>query len=111
MNDDVGVADWSKPLGAAIDFAVDVVLRANGHADLEDDVVAQVALAFPKSRRPPARAYSFDMEPPDGSIGVSLWLTGEGVGDVVDQAIAVVVAAAHQVTGQHLPIWDIRIVP
>ena len=93
------------------EWVVDVVLRANGHDDRQDDVVAAVRRLLPEARRPAAPTYSFDMHPPDGSVGVSCWVSASSAGRAVDLALDLVRSAAKEVIGEELPVWDLRAVP
>ena len=92
-------------------WVVDVVLRANGHANHEHDVVAAVGRALPDSPQSPAPTSSFDMDPPDGSIGVSCLVSAATAGRAVDLAVDLVARAARDVTNEDLPVWDVRAVP
>jgi hypothetical protein len=95
------------------DWVVDVVLRALGEDDVEARVVAEVAgrLPPPDGRPPPRSTGSFEMPPPDGSIGVSCWTSANAAGEAVDGVLATVTAAAASVTGKQHPLWDIRVLP
>jgi hypothetical protein len=54
---------------------------------------------------------SYDMPPPDGSIGVSCWVTAATAGDAAETALRAVSDAATQVTGASHPLWDLRLLP
>jgi hypothetical protein len=92
-------------------WRVDVVLRANGHKGREHEVVAAVARALPDAGKPPEATYSFDMHPPDGSIGVACWVSAASAGRAMDFAVDLVRGVAKEVTGEELPVWDLRAVP
>lgn len=93
-------------------WIVDVVLRANGREDDEDAVVAAVADGQAHREEGfPRQTASYDVPPPDGSLGVSCLLRATGAGDAVDQAIALVSAAATTVTGMSHAVWDVRALP
>ena len=94
-------------------WCVDVVLRALGRERDEDRVVALVAEEIgdvdPAHRVRPTGSY--DMPPPDGSIGVSCWIPASSAGEAADTALRIVSAAARAVTGQDHPLWDLRLLP
>lgn len=94
-------------------WCVDVVLRANGHIDLEDLVVARVAAQLgtvdPEHRV--RGTYSYDMAPPDGSVGVSCWIPAASAGEAADTGLRIVADVAREVTGEDLPLWDLRLLP
>lgn len=93
------------------DWQVDVVLRASNHGDRQGEVVVAVNRAMPEARKPAQPTYSFDMDPPDGSIGVSCWVAAASAGRAMDRALDLVRSAASEVTGEDLPVWDLRAVP
>lgn len=93
-------------------WIVDVVLRAHGRENDEGAVIAAVADALSThAEGPPQQTSSYDIPPPDGSIGVSCLLRTAGAGDAVDQAINLVSAAATAVTGISHALWDVRALP
>ena len=101
-------------------WRVDVVLR---RAAPTDDVSAAVVAAVTarldgpdaspdeKVLGAPRDTSSFDMPPPEGSIGVSCWVRADDVGQAARVGHAAVVAAAQDVTGLSLPLCDLRVVP
>ncbi len=105
--------------GSAL-WRVDVVLRREGGSDVES-VAVVAALTTLLDGRPttadedvlggPTPASSYDMPPPEGSVGVSCWVRADSVGDAVQVGHDAVVAAAREVTGVALPLWDLRVVP
>jgi hypothetical protein len=105
--------------GAAL-WRVDVVLRRAGATDAQaDEVVSRLATDL--SRRPASddetifrdveSTNSYDMPPPEGSVGVSLWVRADTVGVAVQVGFNAVQAATQEVTGHALPLWDLRVVP
>src|SRR2546429_7642680 len=100
-------------MGGDKDWIVDVVLRADGDADSEDRVVTAVAesLHLVGSDRAPTPTYSFDISPPDGSIGVSCWLEADSASEAADAGLRLVSDAARTITGKQLALWDLRVVP
>src|SRR4051794_11369937 len=117
-----GTRDWTKltemdvserAAGGERDWVVDVVLRAQESAELQDRVIDEVAMVVPsiEGRSAPSATNSYDMAPPDGSIGISCWIRADSAGEAVENALSVVTEAAATVTGKQLPLWDIRLVP
>ncbi len=96
-------------------WCVDVVLRALGSADSEDRVVDAVAkeLAKQNAGEPGTvrSTYSYDAPPPDGSLGVSCWITAHSAGAAADAGVRLVCSAALTVTGHDHPLWDLRLLP
>lgn len=101
-------------------WRVDVVLRRSSPTDDEvSRVVAMVASDLDDPRPShqeeifggPAATSSFDLNPPEGSIGVSVWVRADSAGDAANLAHEAVAAAALAVTGLRLPLWDLRVVP
>src|SRR5260221_3204720 len=93
-----------RTLGTEDEWVVDVVLRARGHEAAQERVIAKVAEALGTvgSHRPPNVAYSYDMPPPDGSIGVSCWVRADSASDAVATTLRVVTDAATEVTGSSI---------
>jgi hypothetical protein len=104
-------------------WRVDVVLRCSA-ASAASDVQAQAVVARVASQlddhRPagdeeilggPRATGSFDLDPPEGSIGVSCWVRADTVGAAAGTGYEAVVAAALAVTGERLALWDLRVVP
>ena len=60
---------------------------------------------------PVASTYSFDMEPPGGSVGVSCWVRADTAGEATQVGFDAVRDAVREVTGRALPLWDLRLVP
>ena len=99
-------------------WQVDVVLHARGMADAQKPLVTTVeALLPPEHAEVDVVAWdvnptsSYDMPPPDGSLGISCWVRASTVGEAADIAFAVVSDAATSVTGEAHPLWDLRVVP
>lgn len=101
-------------------WRVDVVLRCSGASEAETSAV--VALVASQLDDPdvapdeeilggPGVTQSFDLDPPEGSIGVSCWVRANSVGEAADLCYESVVEAALAVTGQRLRPWDLRAVP
>ena len=55
--------------------------------------------------------YSYDIEPPHGSIGVSCWVRADTLGQAAQVGHDVVVQAARTVTGRTHGLWDLRLLP
>jgi hypothetical protein len=101
-------------------WRVDVVLRRASGTDVETMAIVQLLKSRLDGRQPtpdedifggPREASSFDGPPPEGSVGVSCWVRADGVGEAVQVGYEAVVAAAGEVTGLSLPLWDLRVVP
>lgn len=99
-------------------WKVDVVLRAQQQAEAEGRLVDAVAAILPPEEadtgavsRDVETTYSYDMPPPDGSLGVSCWVRASTVGEAADTACKVVSDAATSVTALVHPLWDLRAVP
>jgi hypothetical protein len=98
-------------------FHVDVVLRPSGRVD--DDgraFVAAVSRALepmpgPEHGRDPEHTYSFDVSPPEGDVGVSVWVRAASAGAAVDAATALVLRCAAEVGLDGASLWDLRVVP
>ena len=105
--------------GSAL-WRVDVVLRRAGATDEQADEVVR-RLAADLSRLPTSgdeaifrdieSTSSYDIPPPEGSVGVSMWVRADSVGAGVQVGFDAVQAAAAEVTGKILPLWDLRVVP
>lgn len=94
-------------------WCVDVVLRALDHDDVLTALVAKVAEAVGNDvpDHPVRPTSSYDMPPPDGSLGVSCWMRAPSVGQAADAGVRLVVDAAHDLTGEDHPLWDVRLLP
>lgn len=93
-------------------WIVDVVLRAHGRGEDEEAVVAAVADSLgDRADDSPRPTSSYDVPPPDGSIGVSCQLQAGSAGEAVDEAVRLVSAAATAVTGHAHALWDVRVLP
>lgn len=102
-------------------FRVDVVLRPIGV-----DRAVQARLTAALAARLPAddptlepwasladvdEAYSYDMEPPEGTAGLGMWVRADEPGAAVTTAWAEASAASEVAAGRPLPLWDLRLVP
>jgi hypothetical protein len=56
-------------------------------------------------------AWSYDIQPPEGGVGVACWVGSDSVGDAADTAWSVVRDAASAVLGEEPPLWDLRVIP
>jgi len=101
-------------------WRVDVVLRRTGGVEVESAAVVELLTAasagLPLAADEevlggPRSAESYDMPPPEGSVGVSCWVRADTAGQAAQTALDAVVAAAREVTGAALPQWDLRLVP
>src|SRR4051794_23383714 len=107
------MTDFGTPIGNEHEWVVDVVLRAHGHGGSEARVVEEVEqiLARLPDRDRPRATSSYDLQPPDGSIGVSCWVTGKSAGEAVESALQAVNEAAFRITGERHLLWPVRLVP
>ena len=101
-------------------WRVDVVLRRSTASDAEVPAVVALVTSQLDDPRPahdeeifggPAATQSFDLNPPEGSIGVSCWVRADTVGEAASVGHEAVAEAALAVTGLPLPLWDLRVVP
>lgn len=99
-------------------WKVDVVVHARGIAEAQEPLITAVEALLPPEdvdvdvvTRDVETTYSYDMPPPDGSLGISCWVRASTVGEAADIAFTVVSGAATSVTGLVHPLWDLRIIP
>jgi uncharacterized protein (TIGR03083 family) len=101
-------------------WQVDVVLRRASSTEMQAAAIVEaVRMAVDPLFRPTdARAFrgvretfSYDIAPPDGSLGVSFWVSAASAASAVDQAVNLVEQACRQVLPQGLPLWDVRALP
>jgi hypothetical protein len=101
-------------------WRVDVVLRRDGAADYEKAEVLELLASWledlptsPGEEPLPdvVSTFSFDMEPPEGSLGFSCWVRADTVGSAAQAGYDVVQRACAQVTGQPHRLWDLRVLP
>jgi hypothetical protein len=57
------------------------------------------------------QAWSYDIQPPEGGVGVACWVRADSVGDAADTAWGVIQAAAARVLGTGARLWDVRVLP
>jgi hypothetical protein len=86
-------------------WRVDVVLRADGSGD---DAAALVVAFLGEGAE---RAWSWDMDPPGGSIGVGIRVDAGSVGEAAETGLRLVTEACRAVTGRDLELWDLRVIP
>ena len=98
-------------------FHVDVVLRPSVPVEDGDEALAAAVAAAlepvpgPAHARDPELTYSFDVSPPEGDVGVSVWVRAGSVGAAVDAATALVLRCAAEVGLEGASLWDLRVVP
>lgn len=99
-------------------WKVDVVVHARGTAEAQEPLVNTVEALLPSEHaeedvvaQDVEPTSSYDMSPPDGSLGISCWVRASTVGEAADIAFTVMSDAATSVTGEPHPLWDLRIVP
>ena len=86
-------------------WRVDVVLRADGAGD---DVAGRVVAELGDGAE---RTWSWDMEPPDGSLGAGIWVDADSIGEAAETAFRRVTDACRAVTGRDHELWDLRVIP
>ncbi len=107
---DEGSGGWWK---------VDVILRPpEGSGDLHNRLPEIVRAALPDVHdvpsviREPEQAYSFDMSPPEGNLGVAVWVRAPDVGSAVEAAWKLVASCMRELHSEHPPeLWDLRVMP
>ena len=57
------------------------------------------------------RAWSYDIQPPEGGVGISLWVRADDVGAAAQAGWFTVRDAATTVLGEEPRLWDLRIIP
>ena len=101
-------------------WRVDVVLRRDRSTDAEISAIFESLGSALKGRPTLADeapladlepTYSYDLEPPEGSIGVSCWVRADTLGEAAQVAHDVVVQACTTVTGRTHELWDLRLLP
>jgi len=101
-------------------WQVDVVLRLASGTDADGEVVlnhlrdALAAMEEPDGQsafRGVRSTYSYDVAPPEGSVGTSFWIRARSGGAAADAGLALVQTACREVIGQELPVWDLRLMP
>lgn len=104
--------------GAGTWFLVDVVLRPAGPIADGDDarLVGVVAgalapVAGPDHGRDPEVAFSYDIAPPEGELGVELWVRAATIGEAVDAATELVLRCAAEAGLGDASLWDVRTIP
>lgn len=106
-------------LGNGAWWRVEVVLRhATSHADQRELLSAVTRLlddsaSMPAKASDPEAARSYDANPPEGGVGIAMWVQSETLGSAADGAVGVVMQAGTQITGTAgwASIWDVRVVP
>jgi hypothetical protein len=56
-------------------------------------------------------AWSYDIQPPEGGVGVACWARSDSVGGAAEVAWRVVREAAATVLGVEARLWDLRVIP
>jgi hypothetical protein len=57
------------------------------------------------------RAWSYDMQPPEGGVGVACWVRSDSVGGAGERGWHVVREAAGATLGPEARMWDLRVIP
>ena len=107
---DTGSGEW---------WHVDVILRpppdtgdlSTRLPELVSDALPDVD-GVPSVVHDPEPAFSFDGPPPEGNLGVALWVRAPGLGAAVDGAWNVVASRMRELDPRQEPqLWDLRVVP
>lgn len=56
-------------------------------------------------------AWSYDIQPPEGGVGVACWVRANSVGDAAETGWRVVHDAAVATLGTEVRLWDLRVIP
>jgi len=100
-------------------WQVDVVLRPpTGAPDVNAALLDLVRAAscdtddVPPKVRDVHITYSYDMNPPEGNLGVGIWVRAVDVGRAVNAAWSMVAACAAELLDPREPeLWDLRALP
>ena len=57
------------------------------------------------------QARSYDIQPPEGGVGVVCWVRSDTVGDAAETGWSVVRDAAAATLGAEARLWDLRVIP
>jgi hypothetical protein len=57
------------------------------------------------------RAWSYDMQPPEGGVGVACWVRSDSVGGAAEEGWRVIRQAAAATLGAEARLWDLRVIP
>jgi hypothetical protein len=57
------------------------------------------------------RAWSYDIQPPEGGVGVAFWVQSDSVGSAAETGWTVVRDAATAILGEAPRLWDLRVIP
>jgi hypothetical protein len=57
------------------------------------------------------QAWSYDIQPPEGGVGVACWVRSDTVGDAAETGWGVVRDAAAATLGAEARLWDLRVIP
>jgi hypothetical protein len=57
------------------------------------------------------QAWSHDIQPPEGGVGVACWVRSDTVGDAAERGWSVVRDAAAATLGAEARLWDLRVIP
>jgi hypothetical protein len=57
------------------------------------------------------QAWSYDIQPPEGGVGVACWIWSDTVGDAAETGWSVVRDAAAATLGAEARLWDLRVIP
>jgi hypothetical protein len=98
----VEVVLWAgEPEASRIGELLNAVAVARVASD-EDD---------PSVLRDVERAWSYDMQPPEGGVGVACWVRADSVGGAAEEGWRVVREAAGTTLGVDARLWDLRVIP
>jgi hypothetical protein len=97
-------------------FCVEVVLRTAATVDDDGSLAAHVAAELPsvlgpELARDPELAWSYDISPPEGGVGVGLWVRASSTGAAADAGEALVRRCADDLCIEKVTLWDLRVIP
>ena len=90
-------------------WRVEVVLRGGDDAVQASllDRLRAAATGSPSRHDDVRETHSYDIDPPEGSVGAALWVRAGTVGAAADEGVRVVTAAVDA----PLELWDVRVIP
>jgi hypothetical protein len=55
--------------------------------------------------------WSYDIQPPEGGVGVACWVRSDSIGEAAERGWTVVSKAAVTVLREEPRLWDLRVIP
>lgn len=95
---------WVREPGAGrVQELIDRVMAATVSSGGEDERVLDMGDVEP--------AFSYDIQPPEGGVGVACWVRADSVGGAAEKGWSIVRDAATAVLGAEPRLWDLRVIP